>query len=176
MVAQKNKLEPAARRIKLFLLDVDGVMTDGGIYLYRGGEAKKFNVHDGLGISLLKRAGISVGIITGRVSEAVRKRAEELKLDPVYQGYGDKLPALEKILKDYTAEELAYTGDDLLDIPVLKRVGLSFAPANARPEVQKIVDYCSTSSGGAGAIRDIADWLLKMRGVKQEIFGKYIDL
>ncbi len=165
--------EAGAQKLKLLLLDVDGVMTDGGIYLYPGGEAKKFDVQDGLGVMLARRAGMEVGIITGRVSEAVRKRAEELGIERVYQGYSDKNEALEDILKEYSADELAYIGDDVFDLPVLRQVGLSMAPSNARPEVREAVDYVSEAPGGSGAIREIVEWLLKERGEFDKIMEKY---
>lgn len=162
-----------AKKLQLLLLDVDGVMTDGGIYLYPGGEAKKFDVQDGLGVVLARRAGMEVGIITGRVSEAVRTRAEELGIERVYQGYKDKNEALEEILKEYSAEELAYIGDDVFDLPVLRQVGLALAPSNARPAVREVADYVSEAAGGSGAIREIVEWLLKERGEFGKIMEKY---
>jgi len=150
-------------KIKLILMDVDGVLTDGEIiYSSDGAEIKKFNVQDGMGITLARMAGLKTGIITGRNSEMVKRRAEELKFDVVSQGSFNKLPQYEQIkqqlnLKD---EEIAYIGDDILDMSILKRVGFSAAVANARDEVKAICDYVTIARGGQGAVREVIDKIL----------------
>lgn len=156
-----------AARIKLLLLDVDGVLTDGGIILDdRGGETKRFDVRDGQGIALLLRAGIQVGFMTGRSSKIVQRRAKELGVRMVYQGVTDKAAAYDRIktktrLKD---EEIAFIGDDLMDVPVLRRVGLALAVRDAWPGIRRFAHYISRSEGGRGAVREICDILLIVQG------------
>ncbi len=150
-------------KIKLILMDVDGVLTDGEIiYTSEGNEIKKFNVQDGMGITLARMAGLKTGIITGRISEMVKRRAEELKFDVVSQGSFNKLPQYEDI-KDqfgFDDEEIAYIGDDILDMSILQRVGFSAAVANARDEVKAICDYVTVARGGQGAVREVIDKIL----------------
>jgi 3-deoxy-D-manno-octulosonate 8-phosphate phosphatase (KDO 8-P phosphatase) len=155
-----------ARRIKLLLLDVDGVLTDGGIYLDdRGVESKRFDVRDGQGITLLQRAGIKAGIVTGRSSDVVRHRARELGVEIVYQGVADKAHAYEEIkhLTGLADEEIAYMGDDIGDIPVLRRAGLAITVKESWVATSR-VDYVTRASGGHGAVREIADLLLRATG------------
>lgn len=155
------------KNIELLLLDVDGVMTDGRIIWDTNGiETKFFNVKDGHGIKLVQRAGIQVGIITGRNSPVVDLRAKELGIEFVYQGALRKQDSYVDILQktglaDY---QVAYMGDDVIDVPVLRRVGFSAAPADAQPEVIEIVDFVSSRFGGMGAVRELCDLLLKGRG------------
>jgi 3-deoxy-D-manno-octulosonate 8-phosphate phosphatase (KDO 8-P phosphatase) len=152
------------KKIKLLLLDVDGVMTDGGIYYSNSGdEFKKFNSQDGYGIPKLQRAGIKDGIITGRLSKMVQRRAEELGITEVYQNYDDKIDAYESIKKKFnlTDANIAYIGDDEFDLAVLKCVGFSAAPADAVPVVKKHVQYVCTRGGGNGAVREVIDLILK---------------
>ncbi|MBI5464131.1 MAG: HAD hydrolase family protein [Ignavibacteriales bacterium] len=163
-----SRRSPAAlKNIKLLLLDVDGVMTDGGIYCTESGdELKKFHIQDGYGIVKWQRHGGKVGIITGRVSKLVARRAQELGITEVYQNLEDKLEAFGQIkathgLKD---SEIAYIGDDEFDLPVLNRVGFSAAPRNAVPAVKKQVHFTSSRNGGDGAVREVIDLLLKARG------------
>lgn len=147
-------------------MDVDGVLTDGGIYYgARGEELKKFNVHDGYGALKLRRAGISLGVITGRVSPMVERRATELGFEEMHQNLENKLEAYESILAKHGLQdhEVAYIGDDDPDIPVLKRVGFSAAPANAMRSVKNVVDYVCKAPGGAGVMREVAELLLKSR-------------
>ena len=142
MTRASKEFSAIAKKIKFFACDIDGVMTDGGIILseYQG-EYKRFDVQDGMGITMIRKAGLKTGIITGRVSEVVRKRAEELNFDEICQGFFWKEKALENILEKYqlAEEEIAYVGDDILDLPVLMRVGLPIAVQNARPEVRNNV-------------------------------------
>jgi len=147
----------------MLLLDVDGVMTDGGIYYSNtGDEMKKFNILDGYGIVKLRRTGIQVGIITGRISNIVTRRAADLGITEVYQNLDNKIEAYEAIKKklNVSDEDVAYIGDDEFDIPVLERVGFSATPANALPVMKKHVCYVCTRSGGNGAVREVIDLIL----------------
>jgi 3-deoxy-D-manno-octulosonate 8-phosphate phosphatase (KDO 8-P phosphatase) len=152
------------KRIKLLLLDVDGVMTDGGIYYSNSGdEIKMFNIQDGYGIVKLQRAGIKAGIITGRISKIVEKRAEDLGITEVYQNLENKLEVYESIKQKFnlTDANISYIGDDEFDLPVLERVGFSAAPADAVSLVRKRVHYVCRRNGGRGAVREIIDMILE---------------
>ena len=178
MTLPSNELSTIAKKIKFFACDIDGVMTDGGIIISEDqGEYKRFDVQDGMGITMIRKAGLKTGIITGRVSDVVRKRAEELNFDEICQGFFWKEKALENILEKYqlAEEEIAYVGDDILDLPVLLRVGLPIAVQNARPEVRNKCYYTSKASGGHGAIREIVDWLLDLRNERQVIIDYYTN-
>jgi 3-deoxy-D-manno-octulosonate 8-phosphate phosphatase (KDO 8-P phosphatase) len=157
------------RKIRLLLLDVDGVMTDGGIYFSESGdELKKFNIQDGYGIVKLQRAGITAGIITGRVSKIVARRAADLGITEVHQNLHDKRAAFDAILTKtgLTPEQVAYIGDDEFDLPVLTVVGFSAAPADAVPAVCKQVDYVCKREGGRGAVREVIELLLAAKPSK----------
>jgi 3-deoxy-D-manno-octulosonate 8-phosphate phosphatase (KDO 8-P phosphatase) len=163
-------------KIRLLLLDVDGVMTDGRIiYDDRGGELKAFDVRDGHGIKLLQRAGIRIGIITGRQSPVVERRAAELGIDLVYQGVKDKLLPFREILAKtgLAAEAVAYVGDDVIDLPVLRRVGFAATVADALEEVKPYVHYVTRSAGGRGAVREICDLLLRESGRWESVTSRY---
>jgi len=150
----------------MLIMDVDGVLTDGGIYYGSAGEElKKFHVHDGYGALKLKRAGVRLGIITGRVSRMVERRASELGFDAVHQNLENKLEAYEAIRAKFGLrdEEIAYIGDDDPDIPVLERVGFSAAPANAMASVLRKVDYVCKATGGSGVMREVAELILRYR-------------
>lgn len=154
--------------IRLVLLDVDGVLTDGSLWIGEQGEyCKRFHVRDGMGIVTLQKRGIKVGIITGRSSKALAKRLEELKITLVYQGISDKLPVYQEILHKYGVDDyqVAYMGDDLPDIPLLKRVGLAAAPSDAVAEVKKLAHFCAPYCGGNGAVRALAEYILKAQGM-----------
>lgn len=172
---QKRILAKAAQ-IKLLLLDVDGVLTDGTL-LYSGpsGESKAFNTQDGFGLRLLREAGIDTGIITARSSEVVTRRAEELKMRYVYQGMGSKKEAWKDILAVSALRpfEIAYMGDDWLDLPLLQQVGLALAPANAVAEVKGAVHYVTARCGGAGAVREACDLLLAAQNLTAELLQNY---
>lgn len=164
------------KNIKLLLLDVDGVMTDGGIiYDANGLETKRFNVKDGHGIKMLQRYGIEVGIITGRNSIVVDNRARELGITLVYQGSLKKIESYEdiKIRTKLDDHQIAYMGDDVIDVPVLRRVGFSAAPLDGLSEVRAVVDYVATCAGGCGAVREVCDHILKARGAWDEISVRY---
>jgi 3-deoxy-D-manno-octulosonate 8-phosphate phosphatase (KDO 8-P phosphatase) len=156
-----------AKGIKVLITDIDGVLTDGGIiYDDLGTEYKKYNVKDGLIVQHLKKAGFLVGAITGRASQVVENRCEELRFDFHYHGVKDKWKKLTEALEtmELTAEEVAYIGDDLIDLPVLTKVGLSVAPADALPYVKAQVHYNSPLAGGKGVFREFADILLHAKG------------
>ena len=170
-----------ASRIRLVGLDVDGVLTDGGIYLGdvggRRAEFKRYDIQDGLGIRFLRDAGIKVVIITGRVSESVRLRAEELELDDLVQdAAARKLPALHAMLErqGVTPEEAAFIGDDFPDAGVLKAVALPVAVGNAVPEIRALCALQLTRLGGRGAVREFAEILLKARGEWEAITERYV--
>ncbi len=160
-------LRHKARKIKLLLLDVDGVLTDGGIYIDdRGVESKRFDVRDGQGITLLRRAGVEVGFVSGRSSGAVRQRARELGVKLVYQGVGEKAQTFERI-KSRTGlknENIAYIGDDIMDIPILRKAGLAITVPNGWPGVRPVVDYVTAANGGRGAVREISELILSTQG------------
>ncbi|HQT90435.1 MAG TPA: HAD hydrolase family protein [Candidatus Kryptobacter bacterium] len=159
-----GKLTTKLKKIKAVLLDVDGVLTDGAIiYGADGVELKIFDSQDGFGIVNAIKQGIRVGIITARKSEVVERRAADLGIVDLYQGSIDKLTPYEKVKKTYSLgdAEVAYIGDDLLDLPLLQRVGFSAAPANAVRDVKMKVDYVAKASGGHGAVREVMDVILK---------------
>lgn len=167
-----------AKEIKILLLDVDGVLTDGSlIYSQEGKESKSFNTQDGFGLRLLQDAGIEVGIITARSSEALERRARDLKISHLYQGASNKLEAYKEIVKKTGLKpfQIAYMGDDWLDMVLLKRVGLAVAPANAVTEVKEIVHYTTEQSGGHGAVREICNLLLEGMGRYKEMLQEYLN-
>jgi len=156
-----------AKRVRMLILDVDGVMTDGGIvYSNKGDEFKTFNVKDGLGIRMLIQGEIKVVIISGRKSRAVDYRAEDLGIKDVYQGVKDKVSVFEEILKKdkITSEKVGFIGDDLVDFPLLSKVGFAVSVYDAVDEIKKNVDYVTKHSGGKGAIREVSDLILKAQG------------
>ena len=165
-------------KIKLLLLDVDGVMTDGRIiYFNDGGEAKAFDVKDGHGLKLIQRAGIRVGIITGRQSEVVARRAAELGIEIVYQGAKDKLKPFLEIIKELGLEpfEVAYVGDDVVDLPVMRQVGFSATVADAVDDIKPYVDLVTSRPGGRGAVREVCDLLLKQSGRWSSVTSRYFE-
>ncbi len=156
-------------------MDVDGVLTNGEIiYTSSGDELKIFNVQDGMGITLAHLAGLKTGIITGRMSALVERRAHELKMDIVSQGNFNKLPEYERVIRDFELkdEEVCYIGDDVLDLPILKRVGFSVAVANARDEVKAVCDYVTSAQGGKGAVREVIDRILKWQNKLHEVIDR----
>lgn len=168
MVSRKLSLAQRAREIRMVLLDVDGVLTDGGLYYSaEGQELKRFHAHDGYGIRRGTEAGLTFGIISGRSTPIVEARARVLNIEEVIQGAEDKVLAMRDIQRrhGYRDAEFAFIGDDLFDIPLLRAVGLSAAPANALPTVKRIVDYVTRVAGGEGAVRDFVDMILAYRGI-----------
>jgi len=173
----KPSVEEKAKRIRMFLLDVDGVMTDGSLfYTGSGEEIKVFNVKDGLGIKLLKKAKIDVGVISARRSDPLYTRLKDLGIDKIYTGNERKIEALEDIVKSNSLkyEEIAYMGDDYVDIPVMKRVGFPIAVADAVDEVKNIAVYVTKSRGGKGAVREAAEFILKIRGDLENLIEEYM--
>ncbi len=165
-----------AKKVELLLLDVDGVLTDGTVfYTPESGEIKGFNTQDGFGLRILQEAGISAGIITARSSDAVSRRAKDLKLSHLYAGCSDKMAAYTEIIAQtgLWPEQIAYMGDDWLDLPVLNKVGCAFAPANAAPELRQRVDYVTERSGGHGAVREVCELILAAKGLLAEVFSRY---
>ncbi|MDP1677924.1 MAG: HAD-IIIA family hydrolase [Bacteroidota bacterium] len=162
----KKTLTAKLKKIKLLATDVDGVLTDAGAYYSEDGiELKKFNIRDGMGIVLLRKAGYKIAFVTTENTKIVEKRAERLQVDDLIQGSYNKMEALEKLLQKYSLkwEEIAFIGDDINDIPVLKKVGFSAAPANATAINKKIADFVTKSDGGHGAVREVCDLLLDLK-------------
>jgi 3-deoxy-D-manno-octulosonate 8-phosphate phosphatase (KDO 8-P phosphatase) len=200
-----DQFRARARNIKILLLDVDGVMTDGTIFFFPAPagvesttkliaeskadacgfaiasdgvlEAKGFNAHDGTAISLAHLGNIKVGIITKRISETVRLRARDLKMDYVYQGAHDKLSAFQEILQKSGTkpEQVAYVGDDIIDLPVMRAVGLAIAVANAREDVKDEAHVITDHRGGEGAVRDAVEYILKAQGKYDDVVAEYIQ-
>jgi 3-deoxy-D-manno-octulosonate 8-phosphate phosphatase (KDO 8-P phosphatase) len=193
-----------AKKIKLLLFDVDGVLTDGKLFFFpapakvqqsiqeqaakhggQGGfglhsqtfvEANGYHAHDGAGISLARLGGIKTGLITKRISETVALRARDLKLDHVHQGINDKLGVFKEILKQeqISAAEACFVGDDVIDLPVMWNCGLAVAVANARDEVKRDAHYVTKHGGGDGALRDVIEFILKAQGKWKKVVGQYI--
>lgn len=165
-------------KIELLLLDVDGVLTDGSItYTDTGDQIKTFNSGDGLGLRLLMDSGVQVGIITGRSSNALKHRCSNLNISLLFDGIRDKRKALEEITNTtgIPTEKTAFAGDDLIDLPVMTAVGLSFAVANACREVKENADYVTQASGGNGAVREICERILKAQGKWQTILDTFLS-
>ena len=174
--------ESRAKNIKVLIFDVDGVLTDGQIFVIpnaegHGVEAKGFAAHDGLGISLGRLRGLRIGIITKRSSQTVAIRANDLKLEFVYQGQAHKMNAINDILAKTgaTLDQLAYVGDDIVDLPVMRQSGLSIATANARKEVKAAAHYVTPNPGGFGAGRDAIDFILTAQGTLEKVIEQYLD-
>jgi 3-deoxy-D-manno-octulosonate 8-phosphate phosphatase (KDO 8-P phosphatase) len=193
-----------AKKIKLLLFDVDGVLTDGKIWIFpapaalskdvieqsaqHGGtggfgfhsesliEAKGFHAHDGTAVSLARLAGIKTGVITKRISETVALRARDLRIDHIHQGIQDKLTVFEEILRQENLRpaEAAFVGDDIIDLPVMRNCGLAIAVANARKEVKAVAHYVTAHSGGDGAARDAVEYVLKAQGKWDRVVSEYI--
>ncbi|MGD9642841.1 MAG: KdsC family phosphatase [Elusimicrobiales bacterium] len=176
----KNAAE-RAKKIKIFLMDVDGVLTDGKMYYLPGRESgmvefKAFHALDGIGLRLLNQFGIITGVITGRESPGTEERAKDLGMSYAYQGFLSKVDPLERILADtgLAPENVAYMGDDWTDIPVLKRAGLACAPANALDEVKAAAQLVTRKEGGMGAVREACDLILKSQGHWDTVMG-YVE-
>jgi len=198
-----DSAQDRARKIKIILFDVDGVLTDGGIWLFPGPpggkvsdeltakdgqagfgiqsatmvEAKGFNAHDGTAISLARLGGMKCGVITKRVSETVALRARDLKLEFVYMGQSYKMRAIREIVEKegVTLDEIAYVGDDVIDLPAMREVGFAVAVANARARVKAEAHYVTPNSGGHGAARDAVEFILEAKGILDDCIDAYID-
>lgn len=156
-----------AKKIKLLLLDVDGVLTDGRIiYDSKGRDSRFFDVHDGMGVYLLKKAGIPTILLTAKGSRAIKPRAQDMGVEKVFSDISPKSTVLEKITKQYhiSLEEVCFVGDDLVDLCVMKRVGFPVAVFNAAPEIRNVAAYVTFKQGGRGAVREVAELLLKSQG------------
>jgi len=175
-------LDPrVARRVRLLALDVDGVLTDNGVYIGAANgervELKRFDIQDGLGLALLEGTGIRVAIVSGRRSEATALRARELRIDDVLQDSGArKVPLLAGLIEKHSLgwDEVAFVGDDLADVPVMQRVGLPIAVANAVPEVKAIAAYVTEALGGRGAVREVVTALLRARDEYDAAVSRYL--
>jgi len=170
--------EMLGEKIKLVVLDVDGVLTSGQIIFGPGGELlKKFHAQDGLGITIAHKAGLKIAIITGRESQMVHLRSVELSITDVYQGSMNKTQALAQLMLKYnlTPEQVAYVGDDLNDLPVMIRVGLPCAVANAAPEVKQYAQLVTKQAGGNGAVREVIEYILKAQGKWENIINTYLQ-
>jgi len=165
-----------AKAIKLVIFDVDGVLTDGSLFLGDGGEEyKAFNSRDGHGMKMLQSTGIKIGIITGRTSDVVEHRMRSLGIEHVYQGKLDKLPAFEELcqLVGVSPEQVAYVGDDVVDLPILVRVGLAIGVQDAHPMVKQHSHWLSPSNGGRGAARDVCELILRAQGHLESMLKQY---
>ena len=179
-----------ARRIKIILFDVDGVLTNGQIWIIpapvagpdgtmttRMVEAKGFSAHDGAGVTLARLGGMKLGVITKRISETVALRARDLKLEFVYQGQAFKMQAVREIMakEGVTLDEIAYVGDDVIDLPVMRQCGLAVAVANARAQVKAEAHYVTPNRGGEGAGRDAIEFILEAKGVLEKCLAASFD-
>jgi 3-deoxy-D-manno-octulosonate 8-phosphate phosphatase (KDO 8-P phosphatase) len=174
----KKEFLKKAKNIKLLILDVDGVMTDGSIILdNQGNEIKTFHVRDGHGIKMALKAGVEIAIITGRESRVVERRALELGIKEVYQKVMNKVDAYEKMIKKYGLkdEEVAFIGDDINDLTLLRRVGFSVAVADSDSHIKKLVDLVTEIGGGKGAVREVIDLILKAQGKWEGVAEKYMS-
>ncbi len=167
-----------ASRIRLLILDVDGVLTDGSLYLGNGGEEfKAFNIKDGLGIKLLMQSGVDVGVITGRSSALVAQRMESLGVKHLYQGRHEKLPAYQELLTKLALEpvQVGYVGDDLIDLPLMRRTGFAVAVQDAHSLVKQHAHWQTTLAGGRGAVREVCELLMKAQGTLDEAYQVYFE-
>ncbi len=163
--------------IEMLAMDVDGVLTDGTIVINGdGSESKFFSVLDGHGIRMWHRAGLKIALISGRASEPTKRRAKQLQIEYVFEDCYHKLPALEKFLEKLglSPDKVAYIGDDLTDLPVIRYVGFGVAVANAVDEVKQYADYVTTRAGGSGAVREVIEYVLKNTGKWQELMKRYL--
>jgi len=173
----RSDLLARAREIRLLLLDVDGVLTDGSIiYAHSGTELKAFSTRDGFGIRLLQEAGVEVGIITARSSEAVHRRAQDLGLRHVFQGVRNKIEAFDAILAEqqFVPAQIAYMGDDWLDLPLLIRAGLAATVVDGAAEVRAVAHFVSSREGGRGAVRELCELIVEARGLHRELLARYM--
>lgn len=170
-------IERRASRIKLLLMDCDGVLTDGRLWLTEDGEEQKaFNTKDGLGLSLFHRAGLKSGIITGRSSRAVSRRAGELGVEFVRQGDPEKMAAFEDVLRQAGVDEneVAFVGDDLTDVPIMRRVEFAVAVADAVDETRSVAHYVTRAKGGRGAVREVIEMILRSQGRWNDLVDGYL--
>lgn len=172
-----DRLLEKAKQIQLLILDVDGVLTDGRLFFDNdGNEYKSFNSRDGLGIRLLWQTGVELAVISGRHSKSVAARMKMLGIENVYQGYKDKRQALLELIRKtgIRAEHMAYVGDDLIDLPVMMKVGLAIAVNDANFSVKQRAHWCTSLSGGLGAVREVCDMLMIAQGTYDEVLNSYL--
>jgi len=172
------KAKPDLKAIELLVLDVDGVLTDGRVFIHSDGtESKGFSILDGHGIRMWQRAGLRVALLSGRASEATARRARELEIAHVIQGAKFKLPALKELLESLglMPEQAAYVGDDVMDLPIVRYVGLGVAVANAVDEIKAHADYVTTRRGGEGAVREVIEYILKGSGRWASLMERYLS-
>ena len=172
-----NELIEKAKKLKLLILDVDGVLTDGKLFFdNEGNEYKAFHARDGHGIKLLRQSGVEVAVISGRKSNSVALRMKNLGIEYVYQGHENKISAFNEIIEKIgiTPEQAAHVGDDLLDLPLMIRVGLSIAVQDANFAVKQRADWCTDLSGGCGAVREVCDLIMQAQGNFDDIVGSYL--
>lgn len=175
----EDELRKKAKLIKLVIFDVDGVLTDGSLFFGDDGqEYKAFNSLDGHGMKMLQNSGVQIGIITGRTSDVVLHRMKNLGVDLVYQGQRDKLPAYRQLLSDLQLEpeQVAYVGDDVVDLPVMLRAGLALTVANAHPLAKQHAAWVSAKHGGHGAAREICEMIMQAQGTLQPQLQQYLQL
>lgn len=172
---RRPALRSRLRGVKLLLCDVDGVLTDGTVLIGEGIEAKSFSIQDGMGLGLLRRAGIRVGWISGRPSPATTLRATELKVDFLHQAKGGKVAAIEAILRrtGLSWSEVCYVGDDVIDVGALKRSGVAVAVRNGVAEAKAAADYVTRAAGGHGAVREVVELILKAQGRWREAIAEF---
>jgi 3-deoxy-D-manno-octulosonate 8-phosphate phosphatase (KDO 8-P phosphatase) len=166
-----------AEKLKLLILDVDGVLTDGKLFFDNlGNEYKSFHARDGHGIKLLRQTGVEVAVISGRKSKSVALRMKNLGIEHVYQGHENKLAAFNELIEKtgITPEQAAHVGDDLLDLPIMTRVGLAIAVSDANFAVRQRADWCTTLAGGHGAVREVCDFIMHAQGRFDEILNAYL--
>jgi len=166
-----------AKKLKLLILDVDGVLTDGKLFFdHQGNEYKSFHARDGHGIKLLRQTGVEVAVISGRKSKSVALRMKNLGIEHVYQGHENKQAAFNEVIEKIgiTSQQAAHVGDDLLDLPIMIRVGLSIAVADANFAVKQRADWCTTLPGGHGAVREVCDFIMQAQGRFDEVVNAYL--
>jgi 3-deoxy-D-manno-octulosonate 8-phosphate phosphatase (KDO 8-P phosphatase) len=166
-----------AKKLKLLILDVDGVLTDGKLFFdNQGNEYKSFHARDGHGIKLLRQTGVEVAVISGRKSNSVALRMKNLGIEHVYQGHENKQAAFNEILEKIgiTPEQAAHVGDDLLDLPIMIRVGLAIAVSDANFAVKQRADWCTSLPGGHGAVREVCDFIMQAQGRFDEVLNFYL--
>jgi 3-deoxy-D-manno-octulosonate 8-phosphate phosphatase (KDO 8-P phosphatase) len=176
--ARRPTILQRAKKIRLLILDVDGVLTDGSIILdNEGNEYKSFHVRDGHGIKMLLRAGVRVALVTGRESKIVARRARELGITDVFQKCFDKAVAYTALVEKYglSGTEIAYVGDDIVDAPIMRKVGLPISVADSAEEIKEYALMVTGKRGGRGAVREVADVILKSKGLWQEMFDEYFE-
>lgn len=173
-----QKIIEKAKKLKLLILDVDGVLTDGRLFFDDNGkEYKTFHARDGHGIKLLRQTGVEVAIISGRKSNSVALRMKSLGVELVYQGHENKIAAFNEIIESLsiTPDQAAHVGDDLLDLPVMTRVGLSIAVNDANDAVKEYADWCLSTPGGLGAVREVCDFIMQAQGTFDDVLKSYMQ-